>query len=364
MFGLADARRSRASAALIRICKEMSSACQEFRKSQLAEMPLPKLETGLTRLRRTVATSYYTSGRVAATFYRSETNGLNSEIEALHHLSNEITRFQAKSRDITTAHEQVREQATLLGEHLEALERLKDSRSQLEREFEEMGVGMKSLQDEISEIRKNPGITSVDDFEAELRRLRRKLLDEEMSRLGGVMTRFLALLQRGEGDLSRDSIDVLSRYLETPLTSLAREGNGYPRLRIVLTGLLGAVEKTGLREKKARKALERARRILDGSLLPLQQEARQAFKARSELLRSETVRELRSRRVVLRGEYAKLLGRRKELESKRERVAGEIAALQGQVVVRFGRIEKLASEGFGKKVPEALKEQVILASRG
>ena len=366
MFGLGDARRNRAGMALIRICRETSFACQEFCKLQSEDTPLSKLDTGLARLCRSVATSYNGSGRLAATFYRSETGWLSSEIASLQHLNNQVSRFQAKTREVMVSHEQIREQATLLGQHLEALERLIASRAQLEGQIQETSLRMRSLQDAISDAGRSPEITSLDAVEAELRGLRTKLLEKEMSRLGGLITRFLTLLQRGEADHPREAIDVLSRYLETPLTSLARERDGYPRLRDALAGLLRTVEsgKLSLNEKKARKALERARHVVGGSLLSLQREARQTFKARAELLRSETVRRIRARRIELRGEYAKFVESRKLLESRTARTAEEIASTQGQVVTRLDRIEKLTSDWFGRKVPQALRDRVLLASQG
>ena len=366
MFGLGDARRNRAATALIRVCRENSSACQEFAKLQPGEIPVTKLEAGLARLCRSAAASYNSSGRVAATFYRSETGWLSSEIASLQHLNNQISRFQSKTQDVMASSEQIREQATLLGQHLEFLEQLRVSQADVEREVHEASLKMRSLEDEVSGIGKNSGIESLDHVESELRRLRRRLLEEELSRLGAVITRFLALLQRGEADHPRETLDVLSRYLEAPLTSLARERDGYPRLRDALSGLLRTVEMKGmgLNEKKSRKVLERGGRIVDGSLLSLQREARQVFRARAALLQSETVKELRSRRLELRREYARLLDARSNLESKRARMVEEIASVQSQVVTRLGRIEKLANEWFGSKVPDALKDRVLLASRG
>ncbi len=333
---------------------------------QPREIPIAKLELGLSRLCRSAAVSYNSSGRLAATFYRSETGWVSSEIASLQHLNNQISRFQARTRDVTASSEQISEQATLLGEHLEGLEQLRVSQANVEREVQETSLKVKSLEDEVSDIGKNSGIESLDHVESELRRLRRKLLEEEMSRLGAVITRFLALLERGEADHPRETMDVLSRYLEAPLTSLARERDGYPRLRDALGVLLKAVEMKGmgLNEKKSRKVLERGGRIVDGSLLSLQKEARQAFRARAALLRSETLRELRSRRLELRREHAGLLDARRNLESKRARMVEEIASVQGQVVTRLGRIEKLANEWFGSKVPDALRDRVLLASRG
>lgn len=365
MFGSGDARRGRAANALIRFCKEVSSTCQEFSKIRQEDLPVSKFEASLGRLCSSAAKSYYDSGKVAAASYRSETSLLSGEIGTLRNISNQISRFQTKTRDVMDSADQIHEQAGLLVEHVEALSQLKSTRAQLGRELEEARLRIGSLEAQISKVGVDSGMRSLDRCEAELRRLRREFLQNELSRLKGPISRFLALVSRGEAEHSRQAIDVLTGYLETPLTSLAKERDGYPRLKDGLTGLLKAIERRriGLNDRKARKASERARRILDGSLVSLQSEAREAFRARAKLLRLDAVRQLRAQRLELRAEHARLLRSSVDVESRAARVAEEITSIREKVTARLDRIEKLANDWFRKKLPAELRNRVLMAAR-
>src|SRR4029077_2742196 len=173
-----------------------------------------------------------------------------------------------------------------LVEDLTTLQDLADSRIQLEKEIHHLVSNEATLLEAIEQIESGSEIRALNAKEAELKKLRKKLLDEEMSRLGGVFTRLLSSHQRGEVHTHPQAIEVLTRYVKTPLTTLARESDGYPELTDLLEGVSESIEsnKLQLGEKKAKKTLERAKRIINGSLKPLQKEAREAFSARSPIL--------------------------------------------------------------------------------
>src|SRR2546427_12682513 len=82
----------------------------------------------------------------------------------------------------------------------------------------------------------------------------------------------MSLHQRGEVHIHLQAIEVLTQYVKTPLTTLAKESDGYPELTDLLEGLCESIEsnRLPLGEKKARKTLERAKRIINGSLRPIQ----------------------------------------------------------------------------------------------
>jgi hypothetical protein len=157
------------------------------------------------------------------------------------------------------------------------------------------------------------------------------------------------------------AIEVLTRYVKTPLTSLAKESDGYPELTDLLEGLCESIEsnKLPLGEKKARKTLERAKRIINGSLKPIQKEAREAFAARSQILRSPNVRKLRSQRSDLRTEYTRSRASKQSLESRMKNIAEEASSLKVQVKTHLDTIDELATKNFNKAVPRELREEVL-----
>jgi hypothetical protein len=129
----------------------------------------------------------------------------------------------------------------------------------------------------------------------------------------------------------------------------------------LLEGLCESIEsnKLPLGEKKARKTLERAKRIINGSHKPIQKEAREAFAARSQILRSPNVRKLRSQRSDLRAEYTRSRASKQLLESKIKSIAEEASLLKVQAKTNLDTIDELATKNFNKGIPRELREEAL-----
>ena len=338
MSGLGDSRRLRAAMALSRVSGEIVAACGEFLKS-----------------------SYNNSVKAMGSHYASERGWLRAEIEGLQQLYNQTSQFQTRTRDITSIHDQIREHSKTLVEHLAMLQDLEDSRFRLEKEIHQLVYNEGSLLEAIERIESDSEIRAANAKEAELKRLRKKLLDEEMSRLGGVFARLLSSHHRGEMHTHPQAIEVLTRYVKTPLTTLAKESDGYPELTDLLEGLCESIESTRLPlgEKKAKKTLERAKRIINGSLRPIQKEAREAFTSRSQILRLPNVRHLRSQRSDLRAEYTRSRASRELLESKIKNIAEEASLLRVRAKTHLDTVDELATKNFNKSIPRELREEVL-----
>jgi hypothetical protein len=364
MSGLGDSRRLRAAMALSRVSGDIVNACGEFLKSS-SDTSVSNLETNITRLLRVAGSSYNESARAMASHYASERGWLRAEIEGLLRLNSQTSQFRTRTRDITSIHDQIQEHSKTLVEQLAAIQDLEDARASLEKEVHQLVLNQGSLLEAIERIDSDSEIRALDAKEAELKVLRKRLLDEEMSRLGGVFTRLLALNQRGEVHTHRQAIEVLTRYVKTPLTSLAKESDGYPELTDLLEGLCESIEsnRIPLGEKKAKKTLERAKQIINGSLKPIQKEARSAFSGRSQILRSPNPRNLRSRRSDLRAEYARSRASKESLESKIKSIFEEASLLGVQANTHLDTIDELATKSFNKSIPRELREEILSLTR-
>ncbi len=364
MSGLGDSRRLRAAMALNRVSGEIVTASGEFLKSSPNES-ISKLETSITRLLRTAGSSYNESVKAMASHYASERGWLRAEIEGLQRLNNQTSQFRTKTRDVMSIRDQIQEHSKTLVEHLAALQDLEDSRVHLEEEIHQLVYNEGSLLEAIERIESDSEIRALNAKEAELKGLRKKLLDEEMSRLGGVFTKLLSLHHRGEVHTHPQAIEVLTRYVKTPLTTLAKESDGYPELTDLLEGLYESIESTRLPlgEKKAKKTLERAKRIINGSLRPIQKEAREAFAARSQILHSPNVRHLRSDRSNLRAEYARSRASKESLELKIKNISEEASLLRIQAKTHLDTMDELATKTFNKSIPRELREEVLSLTR-
>ena len=360
MSGLGDSRRLRAAMALNRVSGEIVTASGEFLKSNPSDS-ISKLETSILRLLRVAGSSYNESVRAMGSHYASERGWLRAEIEGLQRVNHQTSQFRTRTRDITSIRDQIQERSKLLVENLTTLQNLESSRVQLEKEIQQLAYNEGSLLEAIERIESDSKIHTLNAKEAELKALRKRLLNEEMSRLGGVFAKVLSLHHRGEVHTHLQAIEVLTRYVKTPLTTLAKESDGYPELTDLLEGLCESIEsnRLPLGEKKARKTLERAKRIINGSLRPIQKEAREAFAARSQILRSSNVRKLRSQRSDLRAEYIRSRASKQSLESRMKSIAEEASLLKAQAKIHLGTIDELATKNFNKGVPRELREEVL-----
>jgi hypothetical protein len=360
MSGLGDSRRLRAAMALNRVSGDIVAACGEFVKSS-SNTSISQLETSITRLLRVAGSSYNEAVKAMASHYASERGWLRAEIEGLVRLNNQTSQFRARTRDITSIHDQIQEHSKTLVEQLAALQDLADSRVDLEKEIHQLVSKEGSLLEAIERIESDSEIRALNAKEAELKKLRKRLLDEEMSRLGGVFTRLLSSHQRGEVHTHPQAIEVLTRYVKTPRTTLAKESDGYPELTDLLEGVSESIEsnKLPLGEKKAKKTLERAKRIINGSLKPIQKEAREAFTARSQILHSPNAKRLRSQRSDLRAEYTRSRASRQLLESKIKSIAEQATSLEAQAKTHLDTIDELANKNFNKKIPRELREDIL-----
>jgi len=362
VFGLVDQRRLRAAAALGRICRATVSDCEEFFTSAKGA-PLSKLDSCLARLCERAKTNYNESGRLIVGIYGSENSSLKMEIESLQQGKNQVSSFQSRNRETMKSQAQIEELATSLAEYLDSIYGLKASRTQVEKEIRELNSRIGSTERTISEIEEKPEILSLDANQRELRRLRQELLDVKISRLRGPLSRFLSVSREGQN--APEAVETLSKYMQAPLTSLARESDGYPALKEVLLALQKAIEtgQVGLDKKKALKTLERIRQILGGSLLSLQKEAKKTFETRKELLRTQTVRQLQSRRAHLKLEHDSFVDSRKLLEAKISRLLEETSSKRSQLEGCLGRIEKLVNDDFGRNLPSDLRDRILLLGR-
>ena len=360
MSGLGDSRRLRAAMALNRVSGEIVTASGDFLKSSPNES-ISKLETSITRLLRAAGSSYNESVKAMASHYASERGWLRAEIEGLQRINHQTSQFRTRTRDITSIRDQIQERSKTLVENLTTLQNLENSHVQLEKEIHQLAYNEGSLLEAIERIESDSEIRALNAKESELKALRKRLLNEEMSRLGGLFTKVLSLHQRGEVHIHLQAIEVLTRYVKAPLTTLAKESDGYPELTDSLEGVCESIEsnRLPLGEKKARKTLERAKRIINGSLRPIQKEAKEAFAARSQILRSPNVRQLRSQRSELRAEYTRARTSKQSLESRIKSIADEASVLKAQAKTHLDTINELATKNFNKGVPRELREEVL-----
>src|SRR3989454_2955737 len=360
LSALGDSRRLRAAMALNRVSVEIVTASGDFLKTSPNES-ISKLETSITRLLRAASSSYNESVKAMASHYTSERGWLRAEIEGLQRINHQTSQFRTRTRDITSIRDQIQERSKTLVENLTTLQNLENSHVQLEKEIHQLAYSEGSFLEAIERIESDSEIRALNAKESELKALRKRLLNEEMSRLGGLFTKVLSLHQRGEVHIHLQAIEVLTRYVKAPLTTLAKESDGYPELTDSLEGVCESIEsnRLPLGEKKARKTLERAKRIINGSLRPIQKEAREAFAARSQILRSPKVRKLRPQRSNLRAEYTRSRASKQSLESKMKSIAEEASSLKVQAKTHLDTIDELAMKNFNKGVPRELREDVL-----
>src|SRR2546425_11327540 len=135
-----------------------------------------------------------------ASHYASERVWIKAKIEVLLRINHQTSQFRTITRDITSTRDQIQEHSKTLVENLTTLQSLENSRVRLEKEIHQLVHNEGSLLEAIERIETDSEIRALNAKEAELKALRKKLLNEEMSRLGGVFTKVLSLHHRGGVD--------------------------------------------------------------------------------------------------------------------------------------------------------------------
>ncbi|HVP41291.1 MAG TPA: hypothetical protein VMS95_04995 [Candidatus Krumholzibacteriaceae bacterium] len=148
------------------------------------------------------------------------------------------------------------------------------------------------------------------------------------------------LYHSGTVSVPTEEIEKINQYLAHPFSTLAKEEQGYPVCKKILHRLNEAIrqEKLKIKTSRQKKALDQIEAILkNDSLLDLQQQCKQIYQQRKQLLATGNIANLRQ-------QTANLKSGLKELERQREHLASKLSNLQNSHKEKKDKLETRKKE--------------------
>jgi len=148
------------------------------------------------------------------------------------------------------------------------------------------------------------------------------------------------LYHSGSVSIPTEELEKLNEYLAHPFSSLAKEELGYPVCKRILQRVDDAIkqEKLKIKTSRQKKALDQIEAIFkNDSLLELQQQCKQTYEQRKQLLAVGTI-------AAFKNHIASLRTTLKELERQKEHLTSKLSNLQSSRVEKKDKLETRKEE--------------------
>jgi hypothetical protein len=212
---------------------------------------------------------------------------LKRAVDSHGELRNFLTHKYAKVKDAEAAFS-----------YVDRLKQTLDESKELDKNKDQMTLKSASLEKEIEEIQKKISLLQSKSEVSELVELNQKI--EELARkvkhslhhLRKPLIKLRKFAQSSKIAIPLEEARKLDEYLSKPFTAFATEDNGYPLLKSILRKLdeVSSQGKLKLKTSRLRKAQEQIETALQkDDLIPLQQNCKEVFTHRQQLLASEAI---------------------------------------------------------------------------
>jgi hypothetical protein len=223
---------------------------------------------------------------------------------------------------------------------------LQDELSKIEMEKNETESAISSIDRRIEEtkqgifvIRQKDEVKALIAINHQAKELDRKI-KRELQYLQKPFIKLKNLYHSGTVSVPIEEIETINQYLAHPYSTLAKEEQGYPVCKKILQRVNEAIrqEKLKIKTSREKKALDQIEVILkNDSLLDLQQQCKQVYQQRNQLLSAGNIAELRQQTVNLKAEL-------KELERQREHWTSKLSNRQNRYKEKKEKLETRKKE--------------------
>ncbi len=226
------------------------------------------------------------------------------------------------------------------------LRSLEGEMSALSLEEGEVKEQLEALRAALREVENSDVMLRLEEARRSLENLRIEVRTE-LRHAWKALTKLRAQASSGLLALGADEREALEAYLSDPLTALAREAEGYPLLRSVLSKVGEALERGTLvlKPSKAEKLRSWLKEALSGSLIPLQAKCKKALEEFEAIRRSEEaeealrkiealkarISELERKAGMIKARLSSLEARRRSLGRKLEEELETLSSLLGEL---------------------------------
>ena len=162
------------------------------------------------------------------------------------------------------------------------------------------------------------------------------------------------LYHSGDAIITKEETEKLTEYLAKPFSALAKEEQGYPVLKGILRKINESIEsdKLKLKGSRQRKAQDQIGSLLKDTLIPIQQQCKQVYARRKQLLTSSTIANFQN-------EVTRLQAAIREHERQMNHLNSRLANVEGNIKEKGDKTEKHKTE-LEKTVFDVTKKTVRL----
>jgi len=330
-----DHRKHKPGRAALRFYKLMASVLDDVR------IPGPELSTeAISELQKGLARVYNAVGK--------EWRGLLAQMEpymirarmklrgAWRKIGDIVRSLDALSAECKPLEmeDEVSEAVSRIESLIKEMKSLEAEISLLSIEEEKLKRALGELTDKKNALMASEALSSLRAAEEEKERLSIEVRTE-MRHIWKPLAKLRASASSGLSSLSPEEEEAMRAYLSDPVSALARDGDGYPRLKALLKKIGEGLERgsISLKESKAQKLRAWIEKATSGGLLELQEKCKNVLHVLEERKSSEAVRNILSE---LKGVEEKLSA----LSVKVERVKARLSSLSSKKESLARRIEK------------------------
>jgi len=330
-----DHRKHKPGRAALRFYKLMASVLDDVR------IPGPELSTeAISELQKGLARVYNAVGK--------EWRGLLAQMEpymirarmklrgAWRKIGDIVRSLDALSAECKPLEmeDEVSEAVSRIESLIKEMKSLEAEISLLSIEEEKLERALRELTNKKNALMASEALSSLRAAEEEKERLSIEVRTE-MRHIWKPLAKLRASASSGLSSLSPEEEEAMRAYLSDPVSALARDGDGYPRLKVLLKKIGEGLERgsISLKESKAQKLRAWIEKATSGGLLELQEKCKNVLRVLEERKSSEAVRNILSE---LKGVEEKLSA----LSVKVERVEARLSSLSSKKESLARRIEK------------------------
>jgi hypothetical protein len=259
----------RAAKAVVRLTGIVTGMCESVEKiSSKSSVSLRNLQRQTSKLASEAARAREEWLRQIRPYYIIDMMTLGGNIDKVRRLGDELHDFLMGRGSLLRSLEELNEKVEALSKLKLSKESTSSQRESTEMKLQEAQLQEKKLREQIDQIRENPKMKEYIQIDSELRTLRSELLRTGFSRLGRPLKKLISISERGNYPISIEIREKADDYARKPFTTFLKEEQGHPQLKAVMTALSNAVSsgKLALKQREAKKVIERTQRVVDGSL--------------------------------------------------------------------------------------------------
>ena len=328
-----DTRKHRPGRAALRFYKLMMSILDDVRipGPELSMETISELQKGLARIYNAIGKEWKGLLAQMEPYMIRARMKLRGAWRKVGEIARSLDALSTECRPLEME-DQVSEAVSRVRELIKELRSLEAEIDLLSVEKEKLDRAVQELASKKEELLTSKALSALKMAEDEKERLSIEVRTE-MRYAWKPLAKLRASASSGLASLSPDEEEILRAYFSDPMSALAEDGEGYPRLKALLRRLEEGLERgsISLKASKAQKLRAWIEKAMSGGLSALQERCKKVLQMLEELRNSEAVRAVLSELKKVEDELStlsvqaeRIRGRLNSLSSKKESLAKKL----------------------------------------